>query len=447
MNRPGSDSAVDAGIDMSRGASAFGKFERKIAARYLGAKKKDGGVGLIAVLSFACIFLAIWAMITIMSIMNGFREEMVRLTIGLDGHMYVASAAANPTDLQVIGLRDRIKALDEVENAFLFTKTQTFVQTAEKNSGAIITGIARDDLKALKIVSENLVAGDMEGFGEGHNGGEKVIIGVYLANMLGVTAGDRITIYSPKVRSTPFGPRPKFKSYEIGGVFSSGLVQSDLVSIYMPIIQAGLLFNEGRSPTDIQLRLKSADLIHGMKSKIREVAGEPVFIETWEDKNKDVATALKTEQVVMRVIFMIVVLIAVFPILSAMIMLVKNKSKDIAILKTIGASSGSILRIFLMAGAAIGVLGTLAGLIAGLLLCLNIGAVQEAIEATVSFITRQPYKLFPPEVYGIEHIPAKVVPMEVLWVSFWGFLVATLATYFPALTASKTDPVEALRYE
>ena len=447
MNRPGADTIKEASIDMSNGAPAFGKFERKIAARYLGAKKKDGGVGLIAVLSFLCIFLAIWAMITIMSIMNGFRAQMVDMTIGLDGHMYVGSAAANPTQLQVIGLRDRIRSIEDVENAFLFSKTETFVQTAQRNSGARITGIARDDLESLKLVSGNFVAGDMTGFGEGHNGGQKIIIGLYLANNLGVTVGDHITIYSPKVRTTPFGPRPIFKSYEIAGVFSSGLVQADLISIYMPIIQAGLLFNEGRSPTDIQIRLSDADLIHGMKSKMREVAGEPIFIETWEEKNKDVATALKTEQVVMRIIFMIVVLISVFPILSAMIMLVKNKSKDIAILKTIGATSGSVLRIFLMSGAAIGILGTLAGLIAGLLLCLNIGVVQETIESVISFFTGQPYKLFPPEVYGIEHIPAKVVPMEVFWVSFWGFLVATLATFFPAWTASKTDPVEALRYE
>ncbi len=436
-----------ASSESQKGAGPFAVFERKISMRYLRAKKQDGGVGLIAVLSFLCIFLAIFAMITIMSIMNGFREKVVELTIGLDGHMYVGSASPNPTQLQILGLRDRIRALPDVENAFLFTQVQTFVQTAQQNGAAVVTGISRDDLRNLSLVSDNIVVGDLKDFGTGHNGGDKIVVGISLADLLGVSAGDHITIYSPKIRNTPFGPRPVFKSYEVAGVFESGLQAADQYKIYMPITQASLLFNKGRAPTDIQIRLKSADLIHEMKAKIRKVAGEPVFIETWEDKNKSAATALKTEQVAMRLIFMIVVLIAVFPILASMIMLVKNKSKDIAILKTMGATSGSILRIFLMSGATIGVLGTIAGVLAGILFCANIASIQGAIEWLISTVTGHPYKLFPPEIYGIAHIPAKVVPSEVASVAFWGFLVSTLATYFPARSAARIDPVEALRYE
>ncbi|MBN4055774.1 ABC transporter permease [bacterium AH-315-J23] len=437
MIRPGEAST----IDTSRGAPAFGKFERKIAARYLGAKKKDGGVGLIAVLSFACIMLAIFAMITIMSIMNGFRSQMIDMTIGLDGHMYVGSASANPTPLEIIGLRDRVSKIDGVENAFIFSQTQTFVQAGNQTAPALVTGISAEDLSQIDLINKKIVMGSLDGFGTGYNGGDKVVIGVYLANRLGVIAGDRITIYSPVLKVTPFGSRPVFKSYEVAAVFASGLYTADNLNIYMPIIQASLFFDQGRSPTDIQLRLDNADLIHEMKNKIRDVAGEPVFIETWEDKNQTTATALRTEQISMRFIFAIVVLIAIFPILSAMIMLVKNKSKDIAILKTIGATSSSILRIFLMAGAAIGILGTIAGVILGIIFCLNIEYIQAAIEAVTGT------ELFPADVYGIDHIPVKILTSEVVTVAFWGFLVATLATYFPALTASKTDPVEALRYE
>lgn len=447
MKRPGADNAVDMGIDMSGGATPFGKFERKIAARYLGAKKKDGGVGMIALISFSCIFLAIFAMITIMSIMNGFRGTVVELTIGVDGHMYVGSAAANPTQLQIVGLRDRISAVEGVENAFLFSQTETAVQAARTMAAARVIGISRTDLEELDVVSSRIITGSLDEFGAGHNGGDKVVIGAFMANNLGLTAGDKLTIYSPVPKSTPFGFRPVMKSYEVAAVFSTGLFTADMLNIYMPINQASLFFYEGQNPTDIQLRLSDADMIHKLKSKVRDAAGEPIWLETWEDKDIGTATALKTEQVAMRLIFMIVVLISVFPVLSSMIMLVKNKSKDIAILKTIGAPSGSILRIFLMAGAAIGVLGTLAGLVAGLLLCLNIGAVQGAIESVISLFTEHPYQLFPPEVYGIDHLPAKVEYGEVFWVSFWGFLAATLATYFPALAASKTDPVEALRYE
>lgn len=437
MIRPGEVTT----IDTSRGAPAFGKFERKIAARYLGAKKKDGGVGLIAVLSFACIMLAIFAMITIMSIMNGFRSQMIDMTIGLDGHMYVGSASANPTPLEIIGLRDRVSKIDGVENAFIFSQTQTFVQAGNQTAPALVTGISAEDLSDIDLISENLIAGSLNGFGTGHNGGDKVVIGVYLANRLGVIAGDRITIYSPVLKVTPFGSRPVFKSYEVAAIFASGLYSADNLNIYMPIIQASLFFNQGRSPTDIQLRLNNADAIHDMKTKIRGAVKEPVFIETWEDKNQTTATALRTEQISMRFIFAIVVLIAIFPILSAMIMLVKNKSKDIAILKTIGATSSSILRIFLMAGAAIGILGTIAGVILGIIFCLNIEYIQAAIEAVTGT------ELFPADVYGIDHIPVKILTSEVVTVAFWGFLVATLATYFPALTASRTDPVEALRYE
>ena len=228
---------------------------------------------------------------------------------------------------------------------------------------------------------------------------------------------------------------------EIGAVFSSGLISADSLNIYMPITQASLFFNQGRAPSDIQMRLVDPDMIHGMRAKIRDAAGEPVFIQTWENKNQSTATALRTEHISMRFIFGIVVLIAVFPILSAMIMLVKNKGKDIAILKTIGASSGSVLRIFLMSGAAIGILGTVAGVILGIIFCLNIAPIQGFIEGITGT------ELFPADVYGIDHLPVKILPMEVFTVAFWGFLVSALATFFPALSASKIDPVEALRYE
>ncbi len=437
MKRPGEVST----IDTSRGAPAYGKFERKIAARYLGAKKKDGGVGLIAMLSFACIMLAIFAMITIMSIMNGFRSQMIDMTIGLDGHVYVGSTSANPSQLEIIGLRDWVSSISNVENAFIFSQTQTFVQAGNHTAPALVTGLSAEDLSQIDLVSEKLVAGSLEGFGTGHNGGDKVVVGVYLANRLGVTAGDRITIYSPVLKVTPFGSNPVYKSYEVAAIFASGLFTADNLNIYMPIIQAGLLFNQGRSPTDIQLRLDNADLIHDVRKKIRNAAAQPLFIQTWEDKNQTTATALRTEQISMRFIFAIVVLIAIFPILSAMIMLVKNKSKDIAILKTIGVTSSSVLRIFLMAGAAIGIFGTITGVILGIVFCLNIEYIQAIIEAITGT------ELFPADVYGIDHIPVKILPVEVATVAFWGFLVSTLATFFPALTASKTDPVEALRYE
>ena len=435
------------GTDINSAASPFGKFERKIAVRYLRARKNEGGVGLIAGLSFLCIMLAIFAMITIMSIMNGFREKMVELTLGSDGHMYVGWATPNPSPGQISRLRNRILEIPGVENAFQFIQTDTFIQADGRMAPARVTGIARDDLLKIKMVSDNLFMGDLDNFGNGNYGGNQIAIGVQMATGLGLTIGDMLTVYSPRVRTGPFGSRPVFKAYEVAAIFEIGLFTADSGYIFMPLDQASLFFNEGRVNGELQLRLIDPDLIHQIKPKIRDRANEPVFIETWEDKNAQIAEALLTEQIAMRSIFMIVVIIAVFPILAAMIMLVKNKGKDIAILRTIGATSSSILRIFLISGAAIGVLGTLAGLAFGLLLCLNIEFVQRTIEGIVSFISGAEWRAFPPEVYGLSHLPVKIVPGEVFWVSVWGFLVSVLATFFPAWTASKTDPVEALRYE
>ena len=209
----------------------------------------------------------------------------------------------------------------------------------------------------------------------------------------------------------------------------------------MDLEESTLLFHGGEAQGTIMIRLNDADDVDKLTSPIRTAVNEPIFLQNWRDKNAGTATALRTEQVAMRLVFMIVVIIAMFPVLAAMIMLVKNKSKDIAILRTMGATSGSILRIFLMAGAMIGVLGTFIGIVAGILFCLNISVVQSFIEIFTG-------PLFPPEIYGLEAgIPAKMVTSEVTGVAFWGFLVSALATFFPAWSASKVDPVEALRYE
>jgi len=427
--------------DNASGAPAFGKFERKLAARYLGARKSEGGVGLIAFLAFLCIMLAIWAMITIMSIMNGFRGTTIKLTLGTDGHMFVATPSANPTPEHLEALRVRLEAVDGVKVAFPYVENETFVQASADFTGAKVIGIPPKHLFEMKLISDNVYLGSLDTFGGGHNGGDQVAIGGQMAARLGLTTGDRITIFSPLRRTSVIGSNITRKSYEISAIFDTGLFVADNFNIYMPLQQASLFFEGGRSPTEIQLRLDSADLIHKLRQPIQDAAGEPVWIATWEDKNKTTATALRTEQIAMRFIFMIVVIIAVFPVLASMIMLVKNKSKDIAILRTMGASSGSVLRVFLMSGAAIGMLGTLFGIIIGILFCLNIGPIQHAIE----FVTGT--ELFPADVYGLDKLPVKIVPMEVFLVSLWGFVISALATFFPAWTASKIDPVEALRYE
>lgn len=420
----------------------FGGVERMIAMRYLRAKKNQGGVGLIAAISFTCIMLAIAAMIIIMSIMNGFRSDMIRLTVGSEGHMYVASSSPKPTPESVKQLEDRLAAVDGVDEAFQFTQNYTGVQANGQFALAQVIGISPENLRNYELIADSIEFGGLEFFGQGRGAENQVAIGAVLASSLGLRIGDRLKIYSARTRNTITGPVPVIKDYTIGAIFKVGLYVTDQTYIYMSFDQATKLFAGGEVTGEIQLRLEDPDALDRMRGLVSEASQEPVFLQTWKDRNATTATALRTEQIAMRFIFMIVVIIAAFPVLASMIMLVKNKSKDIAILRTIGATRGGILRVFFMCGAMVGILGTFAGLVLGILFCLNIGGVQWIIETVTGT------ELFPADVYGISGgIPAKIIWTEVFGVAFWGFLISAAATFFPAYNASKVDPVDALRYE
>lgn len=420
----------------------FGAVERKIAMRYLRAKKSQGGVGFIAVISFTCIMLAIAAMITIMSIMNGFRSDMIRLTIGSEGHIYVQSVQPEVTVEDIEDLENRLQTVPGVENAFHFTQHYTGVQSNGQFALAQVIGIAKDDLMAFELIADGVIQGDLRSLGEGQGSEQAIAIGSAMAAGLGVQVGDPLLIYSPRTRQTISGAVPVRKTYTIGAIFDVGLFLTNQTYIYMDLDEATLLFEDGRILGDIQLRLEDPDEIDTLRPQIFEQAGQPIRQTTWKDRNQSTASALRVEQIAMRLIFMIVVVIAAFPVLASMIMLVKNKSRDIAILRTIGTTRGGILRIFLMSGATVGVLGTLVGLIAGVLFCLNLYPIQLFLESIMGV------ELFPEDVYQLtDRIPVKIVWSEVASVALWGFLISALAVFWPAWQASKIDPVEALRYD
>ena len=420
----------------------FGGVERLIAMRYLRAKKNQGGVGLIAAISFTCIMLAIAAMIIIMSIMNGFRSDMIRLTVGSEGHMYVTSSSPKPTPESVQQLERRLASVEGVDEAFQFTQNYTGVQANGQFALAQVIGISPENLQNYELIAESVQQGSLDLFGQGPGSENQIALGAVLANGLGLSVGDRLLVFSPRTRQTITGPVPVKKVYTVGAIFQVGLYITDQTYIYMSFDQATQLFEGGQVSGEIQLRLENPDALEEMSGLVSKASQEPVFLSTWKDRNATTATALRTEQIAMRFIFMVVVIIAAFPVLASMIMLVKNKSKDIAILRTIGATRKGILRIFFMCGAMVGILGTFAGLVLGILFCLNIGGIQWIIETVTGT------ELFPADVYGISGgIPAKIVWSEVFGVAFWGFLISAAATFFPALNASKVDPVDALRYE
>ena len=422
--------------------SPFGAIERKISFRYLRSKKNQGGVGLISLISFICIMLAIAAMIIIMSIMNGFRDEMINLTIGSEGHMFVASSNPEPNKQYIELLEKDLSSLSGIENAFQFTQNFTGIQANSQFGLAKVIGISPDNLKDFELVVSNIIEGSIQKPLSSLKQENMITIGLGLANSFGLKVGDSIVIYSPNSRQTISGPMPIKKSYTIGAIFKLGLYQADLSNIYMDIDQASLLFNKGLHSGEIQIRLSNPDELDKIRNEILNIIDKPVFIQSWKDRNASTATALRTEQIAMRFIFMVVVIIAVFPVLASMIMLVKNKSKDIAVLRTLGVSRAAILRVFFMTGVSIGSVGTFSGVLLGILFCSNVDHIQSALE----FVTG--VELFPEDVYQLSGgIPSKVIWVEVFGVAFWGFLISALATFFPALTASRIDPVDALRYD
>ncbi|MEE9347631.1 MAG: lipoprotein-releasing ABC transporter permease subunit [Robiginitomaculum sp.] len=424
-----------------KSAPAFGRFERTIAARYLGARKSQGGVGLIAAISFACITLAIAAMIIVMSIMNGFREELISSLLGASGHIHMQSYEDNPSAQTIISVSDWVNESPQVEVAFPILNQQAFVAANGRGTGAMVRGIAPADLQKLTFVTEKVKYGDLTQFGVGDYGGDSIAIGLQMAHTLGAAVGDKVTLISPKPKQTAFGSSLQRKSYTVGGIFSLGYFEADSLHIYMPLEQALLFFDQGDAASEIEVRLHDAEAVKPFGRYLRMQGPENFAVRDWQDQSAEMAGALRVEQISMRMILGIVVIIAIFPVVAAMIMLVKNKSKDIAILRTIGTTRGSILRIFFMAGFVIGALGTLAGLILGVAFCLGIGGIQSFVEIFTG-------PLFPPEIYQLsDGIPAVIKTKEVAMVAFWGLLISSVATYFPAKGASKLDPVEALRFE
>ena len=411
-----------------------------MAWRYLRARKKDAGVALISILAFVGIALAVFALIVVMSVMNGFRTELLSRILGFNGHVYVAGALPL-SDAQLPETLKRIRAVPGVAQVTPMIEGQAMIVGRGQISGAIIRGVAAEDVAATKIVSENIKPGSLEGYGEGEYGGDLMLLGQRLALQLGVSPGDAVTVISPSGSSSAFGMSATQKDYTVGGLFSVGMSEYDQAFAYMPLEQAQLFFGKEGGVDVIEIKLDDPDLAPQAKAAILLAAGPGANVQDWTEKNQSFFNALQIERNVMRLILMFIVLIAAINIVSGLIMLVKNKGRDIAILRTMGASRSGVLRIFFMAGAAIGVAGTFAGFVAGVVFCINIAAIQQLVEKITGA------QVFNADVYFLTHIPARIEWHEVSLIVGWSLIVSFLATLPPALRAARLDPVEALRYE
>ncbi|WP_293677557.1 lipoprotein-releasing ABC transporter permease subunit [uncultured Phenylobacterium sp.] len=420
-------------------APPFGFWERMLALRYLRPKRSEGWVALIALIAFIGITLAVMTLIIVMSVMNGFRAELLGRILGFQGHVFVTGGVLDGAERDLAA--KRILKVPGVIQAAPIIEAQAIAMGPSQITGALVRGIEPRDLAATKLVSGNITRGSLRSFGVGDYGGDTVIMGDRLAQQLGVRPGETISLISPSGGATAFGGMPLQKAYTLGATFTVGMSQYDQAYIYMPLAQAQLFFGREDTADAIEVRVKDPDQAPRMKADISRAAGPAALVNDWTQRDASFWGALKVERNVMRLILMLLVVIAALNVISGLVMLVKNKGRDIAILRTMGAGQGSILRIFFMAGASVGALGTATGLLLGTVFCIYIAPIQDFVE----YVTGQ--AVFSSDVYYLSHIPAKVDWAEVALIIAWALGMSFLATLLPAWQASRIDPVEALRYE
>jgi lipoprotein-releasing system permease protein len=416
----------------------FGPFERMLAWRYLFTKRQHGGVALIALISFIGIMLAVAVLIIVMSVMNGFRSELVSRILGFNGHVFVQLDGVPQTEADAV--MAAIATVPGVTHAYPLVEGQALISANDRNLGAFVRGINARDLLSLDLVRNGIIEGSLNRFGEGASGGNEIVIGSQLAARLSLRVGDGVVLLAPEGAATPFGVRPNRKSYTVSAIFDVGMSEINGGVVFLPMRQSQLFFNSRNGYHRGEVRLTDPDLSGAVLNEIQALVPPTVATYDWTMQDTSYWSALQVERNVMRLILMLIVAIAVLNVISGLVMLAKNKSRDIAILRTIGATRGAILRIFLMVGASIGFAGTIAGLVLGVVFCLNIGAIQSGVEFIFG-------PVFPSDIYFLSRIPARIEWSEVLIVSGWAFVMSLLATLPPAWRAAKLDPVEALRFE
>jgi lipoprotein-releasing system permease protein len=422
---------------MSGRSKPFGLFERMLAGRYLRAKRQHGGVALISVISVIAICLAVMALIITMSVMNGFRETLLSRILGVNGHVFIDTRGMPGAEVE--RLRQLALQTPGALQVAPIINAQALATSDVNAAGIAVRGISREELQRIDLVRENIEAGDLSGF-EGVEA-PTILVGDRLAAALGVREGMAISIVSPQGAVTPFGTTPRRKAFLIGGLFSVGMAEFDSLLVYMPLEQAQILFNRGDGADELEIRIADPDRTHAFMMDLRSRLGPNAYVLDWRMKSQGLSDALVVERNVMRLILMILVAIAALNIVTGLIMLVKNKSRDIAILRTMGATRGAVQRVFFMASASLGVIGLSLGLLLGVGFCIFIGPIQDFLSAVFGF------DIFPGTVYSLESLPAKVEWDEVALVSFFTVLITFASTLVTAWWAARLDPVEALRYE
>lgn len=413
----------------------FSAFEWMMAMRYLRARRQEGFVSVIAWFSLLGITIGVATLIIVMSVMNGFRAELMDRILGLNGHVNVYASVGAMVDYDAKA--DIVRTVPGVLSATPLIEGQVMATFGGQARGVVLRGIKSSDLIAREMISGNIQMGDLDAFGAD----DSIIIGSEMARRLGVGVGDRITIISPKGQPTAFGTVPRMRAFEVVATFSIGMFEYDSGFAFIPLNAAQIYFQMQDRVNNLEVFVDDTDHTREIGLEIKRALDNHARVFDWQKSNASFFNAIQVERNVMFLILTLIIVVAAFNIISSLIMLVNDKGRDIAILRTMGATRGMIMRVFFLAGASIGVFGTLGGFCLGLWFSLNIETIRQWIQSITGT------ELFAAEIYFLSQLPAKVDPTEVVTTVLMGLGLSFLATIYPSWRAARLDPAEALRYE
>ena len=418
-------------------AGIFNRFECQIAGRYIRSRRREGVISLIAWASFLGIMIGVATLIIVMAVMNGFRADLLERILGVGGHAVVRPyGGAFQSQKEVI---DRLVQLDGVQSVTPVLEAQVMVSVGTTARGAILRGVDKALILQLPVLTDNKVLGDLSRVGEIENTTSGIAIGQRMAEIYGLEIGMPLSLIAPKGAKTPFGTAPRVRQYSVESIFEVGLSDYDATFIYTDMNTVSDLTGTSTDMAALEIDVAQPDKIQDLRPAIDRAVGEAGWVRDWQQTNAALSGALKVERNVMFLILTMILLVASLNIVSGLVMLVKDKSRDIAILRTMGMKRGAILRIFFITGASIGVIGTLVGVIVGVVFCQNIEAIRQLITTLTGT------ELFPSEIYFLNELPAKIIVEDVVMVAGLSLALSFLSTLYPSWRAASLAPVEVLR--